>query len=417
MVVPRDVVSEKFSVPNIVKSYSRIPDVITAALPHPDPARLLRDLQARRPPGALRRDLPHPGLHRQPPGDALHRLQLRRTEVRPGRVPRARRDLRRAARVNVELLVKETGEIKEQEIFMGDFPLMTEKGTFIINGAERVVVSQLVRSPGVYLTLERDATSGRDLCYAKLIPNRGAWLEFETSNKDVISVKVDRKRKIPITTLLRAIDEPDLLPEAPQHDGASRRSRSRSTPPRPSARPTSCARRCSQLLGTNERILAIFEDVDTGDDHQLHPVHAGPRHPRREQGRGAARVLPPPPPRRPAHDRERQAAHQLAVLQPAPLRPRQGRPLQGEQAPRPHERHHASACSCPDDLVAIVREIVHLNNGHGKSDDIDHLGNRRVRTVGELIQNQFRIGLLRMERVDPRAHDDHRPRRRPRRAR
>src|SRR3990170_2781158 len=118
-------------------------------------------------------------------------------------------------RVNVQLVVKETGEVKEQELFMGDFPLMTSNGTFVINGAERVVVSQLVRSPGVYFTFESDATSGRDLCYAKLIPNRGAWLEFESSNKDVLSVKVDRKRKIPITTLLRAIDEPDLLPDHP----------------------------------------------------------------------------------------------------------------------------------------------------------------------------------------------------------
>src|SRR5579884_2104849 len=97
------------------------------------------------------------------------------------------------------------GEITEQELFMGDFPLMTDQGTFVINGAERVVVSQLVRSPGAYFTVEADPTTGRELCFAKLIPNRGAWLEFETSNKDILSVKVDRKRKIPITTLLRAI--------------------------------------------------------------------------------------------------------------------------------------------------------------------------------------------------------------------
>src|SRR3954462_3595710 len=108
-------------------------------------------------------------------------------------------------RVRTRLVAKETGEIKEQEIFMGDFPKMTDTGTFIINGAERVVVSQLVRSPGVYFTLETDPTTGRELTYAKLIPSRGAWLEFETSNKDVLSVKVDRKRKIPVTTLLRAI--------------------------------------------------------------------------------------------------------------------------------------------------------------------------------------------------------------------
>jgi DNA-directed RNA polymerase subunit beta len=105
----------------------------------------------------------------------------------------------------VRLLVKETGEIKEQDLFFGDIPLMTAKGTFITSGAERVVVSQQLRSPGVYFTSEEDPGSGRDLCQAKLIPTRGAWLEFETSNRNVISTKIDGKRKIPITTLLRAI--------------------------------------------------------------------------------------------------------------------------------------------------------------------------------------------------------------------
>jgi DNA-directed RNA polymerase beta subunit len=138
-------------------------------------------------------------------------------------------------RVNVQLIVRETGEVKEQELFMGDFPLMTANGTFVINGAERVVVSQLVRSPGVYFTLEIDPTTGRELCFGKLIPNRGAWLEFETSNKNVLSVKVDRKRKIPVTTLLRAIDEEEGVPE--------------------------------DQLGTNERILEKFADVDTNADH------------------------------------------------------------------------------------------------------------------------------------------------------
>ena len=116
-------------------------------------------------------------------------------------------DLTYAAPLNVraKLHVKETGEIIEKTIFMGDFPLMTPQGTFIINGSERVVVSQLVRSPGVYFTRETDPSSGRPLYMAKVIPNRGAWLEFETSNKNVLTVKVDRKRKIPVTTLLRAI--------------------------------------------------------------------------------------------------------------------------------------------------------------------------------------------------------------------
>ena len=109
-------------------------------------------------------------------------------------------------RVLVELLVKESGEVKEQELFLGDLPQMTEHGTFIINGAERVVVSQLVRSPGVYFTASADPATGRRLTSAKLIPNRGAWLEFETDKHDVLYVKVDRKRRIPATVLLRAID-------------------------------------------------------------------------------------------------------------------------------------------------------------------------------------------------------------------
>jgi DNA-directed RNA polymerase subunit beta len=130
-------------------------------------------------------------------------------------------------RVKVELLIKETGEIKESEIFMGDFPMMTEDGTFVINGAERVVVSQLVRSPGVYFTPVKDPSTGRDLFSAKLIPNRGAWLEFETHSRDVLSVKVDRKRKIPVTILLRAIG-----------------------------------------YGSDDELMSLFTDVDTNPEHR-----------------------------------------------------------------------------------------------------------------------------------------------------
>ena len=107
--------------------------------------------------------------------------------------------------ITIQLLVKETGEIKEEKIFMGDIPIMTDNGTFIVNGAERVVVSQLVRSPGAYFVLNRDIPSDRQLCSAKLIPYRGAWLEFETSAKNIISVKVDRKRKVSVTIFLRAL--------------------------------------------------------------------------------------------------------------------------------------------------------------------------------------------------------------------
>ena len=138
--------------------------------------------------------------------------------------------------VNVELLIKETGEIQEQRVFMGDFPTMTDQGTFIINGAERVVVSQLVRSPGVYYSDTEDPTSGRTLFSAKVIPNRGAWLEFETSNKDLLSVKVDRKRKIPVTTLLRAVGYESQRRDRRRCSSTSTRTRITRTSPRPSTR-------------------------------------------------------------------------------------------------------------------------------------------------------------------------------------
>jgi DNA-directed RNA polymerase subunit beta len=268
-------------------------------------------------------------------------------------------------KVWVELEVKETGEVKEQELFMGDFPLMTPNGTFVINGAERVVVSQLVRSPGVYFTLETDPTTGRKLCFGKLIPNRGAWLEFETSNKNILWVKVDRKRKIAVTTLLRAIDEEEGVPE--------------------------------NELGTDERILAKFAAADTNEDHpyvqttlerdnctnkteallefyrKLRPGDP----PTLENARGLLNSLFFNPRR---YDLGRVGRYKLnRRLQ-----------LDTEQKTRILE---------PRDLETIVRTQITLNNGSGHADDIDHLGNRRVRAVGELIQNQFRIGLLRMERV------------------
>src|SRR5918992_942846 len=129
--------------------------------------------------------------------------------------------------VRTFLKMKDTDEIKEQEIFMGDIPMMTENGTFVINGAERVVVSQLVRSPGVYFVYEKNLVSDRNLCFAKLIPSRGAWLEFETSSKGILSVKVDRKRKVSATSFLRALG-----------------------------------------IASNEEMLALFEDVDTDESHR-----------------------------------------------------------------------------------------------------------------------------------------------------
>jgi DNA-directed RNA polymerase subunit beta len=258
------------------------------------------------------------------------------------------------------------GEIKEQDIFMGDFPLMTDNGTFIINGAERVVVSQLVRSPGVYFTTEEDPTSGRELCMGKLIPSRGAWLEFETSSRDVMSVKVDRKRKIPVTTLLRAL--PRVVPEF-----------------------TAVAK------GTDAEILALFEGVDEGSDHRFvqSTLDKDPAGNSEEALLEFYRRLRPGDP--PNADNARSLLnslffnfrrYDLGKVGRYKVNKRLG--LQTDITMR---------ILTPDDLVEIVREMVRINHGKGTADDIDHLGNRRVRAVGELIQNQFRVGLLRMERV------------------
>ena len=268
-------------------------------------------------------------------------------------------------KVWVQLLVKETGEVKEQELFMGDFPLMTEHGTFIVNGAERVVVAQLVRSPGCYFTLETDATSGRQLSTAKLIPNRGAWLEFETSNKNIISVKVDRKRKIPITTLLRAIDEDDKLSE--------------------------------EELGTDERLPYNFTEVDTDPDHRYieSTLAKEPSKNKQEALLDFYRRLRPGDP--PTLDNARGL---IASLFFNPRRYDLGRVGRYKVNQRLGlEVDQATRTLTPRDLVTIVQELIRLNNHQSQPDDIDHLGNRRVRAVGELIQNQFRIGLLRMERV------------------
>src|SRR5579859_4364017 len=259
-------------------------------------------------------------------------------------------------RVRVQLLIKETGEIKESEIFMGDFPLMTETGTFVINGAERVVVSQLVRSPGVYFTASEDPATARKMFAAKLIPNRGAWLEFETSNKDLLSVKVDRKRKIPVTILLRAIG-----------------------------------------YAQDEQIEALFAGVNTNPDHNYvrATIDKDTTHTQEEAIIDLYKRLRPGDP--PTLDN---ATNLLNSLLFNPRRydlAKVGRYKLNKRLSL--DVSLATRILTKEDLVQIVATMVRLNNEQGRPDDIDHLGNRRVRAVGELIQTQFRIGLLRMERV------------------
>jgi DNA-directed RNA polymerase subunit beta len=259
--------------------------------------------------------------------------------------------------VRAQLLVKETGEIKEQNLFFGDIPLMTAKGTFITSGAERVAVSQLLRSPGIYFSVEEDPTTGRRLCHAKLIPTRGAWLEFETSNRDVVSAKIDGKRKIPITTLLRAIGysgEEQLLELFANEDSSPEHQYIHSTLEREPA-----------VKDEPEALLDIYRKLRPGDPPNI------------ENAKKLLKNLFFDPMR-----------YDLGEVGRYKLNKRLRLDIPGSQLALTRE-----------DIVEIVRHIMMVNNGNDTTDDVDHLGNRRVRTVGELIQNQFRIGLLRLERV------------------
>jgi DNA-directed RNA polymerase subunit beta len=259
--------------------------------------------------------------------------------------------------VRTQLLVKETGEIKEQDLFFGDIPLMTAKGTFITSGAERVAVSQLLRSPGVYFSTEEDATTGRRLCHAKLIPTRGAWLEFETSNRDVIAAKIDGKRKIPITTLLRAIGystEEQLLELFSKEDAEPDHQYMRSTMEREPA-----------VKDEPEALLDIYRKLRPGDPPNI------------ENARKLVKNLFFDPVRYDLGEVGRYKLNKRLKL----------------------EVPEAQRALTKEDILEIVRRIILINNGSDSVDDVDHLGNRRIRTVGELIQNQFRIGLLRLERV------------------
>ena len=308
-------------------------------------------------------------------------------------------------RVKVGLTSKKTGESKQQWLYFGHLPHMTETGTFIINGAERVVVSQLVRSPGVYFGASVDSASGRTLCAAKLIPSRGAWLEFESSNRDVLTVKVDRKRKIAVTTLLRALDDSDD-PEFYENGDVEH------------------GKRKEHLLGTDERILAMLDGIDMDESqHQFLATtleKEAPGVPAEQRNKEWAmlevykRLRPGDPP---TLDAAR------SMLEGQFFNPRRydlGRVGRYKVNTRLHGMHAEIDDRCRRlgldreqgdadearqqalwmrDLLAIIFTQVAINNGIQSDDDIDHLGNRRIRAVGEQLQNQFRIGMVRMERV------------------
>ena len=254
----------------------------------------------------------------------------------------------------VELVNKVTGEVKEQEIYLGDYPWMTERGTFIINGTERVVVSQLIRSPGVFFTA--DNVAGHNNYGAKIIPGRGAWLEFETTTSGVIYVKIDRRRKMPVTTLLRAF-------------GYSKTS----------------------------EIKDLFADVDTGDTKYIEETLD------KDATRGTNEAL--------IEVYRRLRPGDLATVENARSMiermffdfkrfdySRVGRykinQRLGIDLPNTTENRVFQL----SDLISIIKEIIRLNNTQDPADDIDSLSNRRVNLVGELVARQFRVGMLRMQR-------------------
>jgi DNA-directed RNA polymerase subunit beta len=253
----------------------------------------------------------------------------------------------------IRFINRETGEIKEQDVFMGDFPLMTPRGTFIINGTERVVVSQLVRSPGVYFSSERDKTSDKTIYNAKIIPSRGAWLEFETDKRDVLSVRIDRKRKQPATLLLRALGIAETREEI------------------------------IELLGDSEMVIRTLDrDPATTKEESLIELYR--------------RFRPGEPP---TIDSARTLLDGLFFNPQRYGLAKVGRYKINKKLGFDPENETPTLTE--EDIVETMRYIVALHDGQEgyQTDDIDHFGNRRIRTVGELIQNQFRIGLSRMERV------------------
>ena len=287
------------------------------------------------------------------------------------------RDLTYASPLYISVLLAgpDVPEPIKQDIFLGDFPEMTDKGTFIINGTERVVVSQLIRSPGVYFEAPTDRATGRPLAMAKLIPDRGAWMEFETRKSDYIILKFNRKRTVPITVFLRALSAvEDGLSESPLRNG------------------------------TDEEIMSLFQDVDNNPDRLF---MASTLHQEPEWDLSGGKTI--------AEAALIEFFKKMRPGDPATLENAKGfleeqlfdqRHYDLERVGR-YKLNQKLDLSIPiphrnvtkSDIIRLIRRMILINNGVEHADDIDHLGNRRVKTVGELIQNKLRIGLRRMERV------------------
>lgn len=319
-------------------------------------------------------------------------------------------------RVGVRLINRETGEIKEQEVFMGDFPLMTDNGTFIINGAERVIVSQLVRSPGVYYGESID-TSGKKLYNATVIPNRGAWLELETDANDVVSVRVDRTRKLPVTVLVRALGyaSSGVITELFNDDVRVRATLERdNTESREEALVEIYKRLRPGEPPTVENATQLLETLFF--DSKRYDLAAVGRY-KLTKKLGWRRRLMGKTLESPLVNKltgeiivaagsvvdekalvrlEESGAFDNNELIEAKIRQKDGQIVKVLCNPTLPYTHRTIT---REDIIATVSYLLNLMEGHGNVDDIDHLGNRRLRSVGELLQNQFRIGLSRMERV------------------
>jgi DNA-directed RNA polymerase subunit beta len=289
------------------------------------------------------------------------------------------RDLTYASPLYVSVLLAgpDVAEPIKQDIFLGDFPEMTEKGTFIINGTERVVVSQLIRSPGVYFEAPIDRSTGRPLAIAKLIPDRGAWMEFETRKSDYLTLRFNRKRTVPITIFLRALAAvDDGLSDSPLNSG------------------------------TDEELLGLFGDVDNNPD-RMYIASTFYQEPEWDLSGNLtiaqAALLEFFKRMRPGDPATLENAREFLEEQLFDQRhydlERVGRYKLNQKLDLQSRVPISHRMITKWDIVRLIRRMIEINNGTQAADDIDHLGNRRAKTVGELIQNKLRIGLRRMERV------------------
>lgn len=282
-------------------------------------------------------------------------------------------------KVKVRLINKETGEVKEQEVFLGDFHLMTDRGTFIVNGAERVIVSQLVRSPGVYFSHNKDANSGADIYGSTIIPNRGAWLEYETDAQGAIYVRIDRTRKLPATIILRAlgVDTNEAI---------------------------------LAMLGENPHVYATLEkDNTTNEAEALIEVYKKLRPgepPTVDSARSLLYTLFFDPKRydlgnvgRYKLDKKLEHGVFKRINEEGKVWDHETQTYQEYDGDLSEVRNDYIKYLTRADIFQTLKHLITLMSEGFVSDDIDHLGNRRLRCVGELLQNQFRIGLSRMERV------------------